>query len=279
MVGIDTDFENALGQFNLLTTQFNNVQIVSINDDISGFQVLLSQQTGTINTPVFDDNDPDSPQNITFNVEPGAGYTVDENASFVTVTIEDTDNETIPTPDGGEESPTIESVFDSIDENVITDTQNSEVPILLSVNPNNPTPPGPDFSGDPAEYAAAWVAKEICTRVFGANEDPQSTLATEVALLGLAAPGFNPSLIEVTIDEIQKTVTVAHPGLPDRTAIHTESQGCIILPVGVNELAFTPQTIEWLGPPKMPFGRWERSSWREKVSLIKQRLRQHLILT
>ncbi|MEM9212788.1 MAG: serine hydrolase [Cyanobacteria bacterium P01_F01_bin.150] len=122
--------------------------------------------------------------------------------------------------------------------------------ILLSVNPDNPTPPGPEFSGSPAEYATALVAKEISTRVFGANGDIQPTLATEVTLLGLAASGFNPSLIEVTIDEIQQTVTVSHPGLPDRTAIYTESQGSIILPVGVNDLAFTPQTIEWLGPPE-----------------------------
>ncbi|WP_299485889.1 serine hydrolase [Acaryochloris sp. IP29b_bin.137] len=122
--------------------------------------------------------------------------------------------------------------------------------ILLSVNPDNPTPPGPEFSGSPVEYATALVAKEISTRVFGANGDIQPTLATEVALLGLAASGFTPSLIEVTIDEIQKTVTVSHPGLPDRTAIHTESQGSIILPVGVNDLAFTPQSIEWLGPPE-----------------------------
>ncbi|MEM8830371.1 MAG: serine hydrolase [Cyanobacteria bacterium P01_G01_bin.19] len=122
--------------------------------------------------------------------------------------------------------------------------------ILLSVDPSNPTPPGPDFSGDPAEYAVAWIAKEISTRVFGASGDPQSTLTTEVALIGFAVSGFNPNLIEVTVDEIQKTVTVAYPDLPDRTAIHTESQGSIILPVGVDRLAFTPHTLDWLGPPE-----------------------------
>ncbi|MEM9272653.1 MAG: serine hydrolase [Cyanobacteria bacterium P01_F01_bin.143] len=130
------------------------------------------------------------------------------------------------------------------------DRQTPEVPILLSVDSNNATPPGLDFSGDPAEYAAAWAAKEICTRVFIANGDPQSTLATEVSLIGFAAPGFNPNALELTIDEIQETVTVGHPDQPDRTAVFAESQGCIILPVGVEELAFTPQTIEWLGPPE-----------------------------
>ena len=119
---------------------------------------------------------------------------------------------------------------------------------LLSVDPNNPTPPGPDFDGEPAEYAAAWAAKEICTRVFGVNENLLPTLTNEVFLLGQVAPGFRPDLIELTVDDIEKTVTVAHPGQPDRRAVFAESQGCIILPVSANELSFTPKTIQWLRP-------------------------------
>ena len=138
----------------------------------------------------------------------------------------------------------------SIDENIIIDSQNSKVAILLSVDPNNPTPPGPDFSGEPAEYAAVWTAKEVCTRVFGAHENPLPTLANEVSLLGLAAQGFRPDLIELSIDDTKETVTIAHPGQPDRTAVFAESQGCIILPVSADELSFTPKTIQWLGSPE-----------------------------
>ena len=118
VIGLDSDVENALGQFDLFTTQFENLQLTSINDDISGFQVRLNEQTGTIISPVFDDNDADSPQNLTFNLQPGEGYTVDENADSFTLTIEDADSSTISIPDSGE-SPNIEPVFGSINENII----------------------------------------------------------------------------------------------------------------------------------------------------------------
>ena len=118
VVSVDSDVENALGQFDLFTTQFENVQLTSINDDISGFQVRLNEQTGTIISPVLDDSDADSPQNLTFNLEPGEGYTVDENAGSVTITIEDADSSTISIPDSGESS-NIEPEFGSMNENTI----------------------------------------------------------------------------------------------------------------------------------------------------------------
>ncbi|MEM7717499.1 MAG: amidase family protein, partial [Cyanobacteria bacterium P01_A01_bin.68] len=117
VVTVDSDVENALGQFDLFTTQFENVQLTSINDDISGFEVRLNEQTGTIISPVFDDNDTDSPQNLTFNLEPGEGYTVDANADSFTLTIEDADSSI--TPDVNEEIPIIEAIFGSINENTI----------------------------------------------------------------------------------------------------------------------------------------------------------------
>ena len=95
---IDSGVENALGQFDLLATQLDNIQLVSLNDDVSGFTIRLTGETGTIILPVADDSDVDSPQNLTFSLEPGEGYTVDENAGSVTVTIEDAEAETTPTP-------------------------------------------------------------------------------------------------------------------------------------------------------------------------------------
>ncbi|MEM8780440.1 MAG: amidase family protein, partial [Cyanobacteria bacterium P01_G01_bin.49] len=117
LVSLDSDVANALGQFNLLTTQFDNLQLVSVNDDISGFTVLLNAQTGTITTPVLDDRDPDSPQNITFIVEPSEEYSVDENAGAVTITIEDADGVTVPIPTP--QTPSLEPVFGSVEPNVI----------------------------------------------------------------------------------------------------------------------------------------------------------------
>ncbi|MGD1917698.1 MAG: amidase family protein [Pleurocapsa sp.] len=124
LVSVDSDVANALGQFSLSTSRFDNLELVSINDDISGFTVRLNGQTGTITTPVLDDLDPASPQNLTFIVEPGEGYTVDEDA-VVTITIEDADTAIIPTPDP--EVPTFEPGFGAVEQDVIEVLGNNQL--------------------------------------------------------------------------------------------------------------------------------------------------------
>ena len=96
---VSSETVNALGQFDVLATQPENVQILGVNDDTSGFRVRLNEQTGTITLPVFDDSDQDSPLDLTFSVEPGSGYTVDENAGSVTLSIEDAEGGMTTPPD------------------------------------------------------------------------------------------------------------------------------------------------------------------------------------
>ena len=86
---VSSELENALGQFDVFAAQFDNVQFVGVNDNTSGFRIRLQEETGSITLPAFDDEDADSPLDLTFSVEPGEGYTVDENAGSVTLTIED----------------------------------------------------------------------------------------------------------------------------------------------------------------------------------------------
>ena len=86
---VSSELENALGQFDVFAAQFENVQLVGVTDDTSGFRIRLNSETGTITLPAFDDEDADSPLELTFSVEPGEGFTVDENAGSVTLTIED----------------------------------------------------------------------------------------------------------------------------------------------------------------------------------------------
>lgn len=111
-----------------------------------------------------------------------------------------------------------------------------------------PTPPGSEFQGDPAEYAAAWAAKELCTRIFVADGDPQPTMANELRGASALAPGFAFDLADVQIDEARERVTVDHPGQPARTAVRADSQGCVILPSYSGELHFEPRTFQWEGP-------------------------------
>ena len=74
-VVVSSELENALGQFDVFAAQFDNVQFVGVNDNTSGFRVRLQEETGTITLPAFDDEDADSPLDLTFSVEPGEGYT------------------------------------------------------------------------------------------------------------------------------------------------------------------------------------------------------------
>lgn len=112
----------------------------------------------------------------------------------------------------------------------------------------NPTPPGPEFDGLPAEYASALAAKEVCSRVFVAGGDPRAIVADARVALTVLAPGFAADLAEVTIDRAAKSVTVTMPGYPARRAVHAKSQGCVIIPAYSGRLHFEPQRIKWRGP-------------------------------
>ena len=102
---VSSELENALGQFDVFAAQFDNVQFVGVNDNTSGFRIRLQEETGTITLPAFDDEDADSPLDLTFSVEPGEGYTVDESAGSVTLTIEDAEGG-MTTPEPEPEPPT-----------------------------------------------------------------------------------------------------------------------------------------------------------------------------
>ncbi len=121
-------------------------------------------------------------------------------------------------------------------------------PTEVIVDTSRPTPPGSGFEAPATEYAAAFAAKETCTRVFVAGGDPLDTLGFEVRLLGLAAESFDIARAEIDIDREARRVTVTHPGDVPRTAVHAESQGCVILPRDADELFFEPSRIPWRGP-------------------------------
>ncbi len=97
-VTVDSGVENALGQFDVFATEFTNVRLLGVTDDTSGFIVRLTGQTGTLRLPVYNDTDADSPQTLSFAVQPGTGYTVDPSASSAAISIEDAESTPIPTP-------------------------------------------------------------------------------------------------------------------------------------------------------------------------------------
>ena len=116
-----------------------------------------------------------------------------------------------------------------------------------AVHAQNPTPPGPEFQGDPAEYASAFAAKEICSRVFIARRDP-APIIEDMRSASVLAPGFAIDLADIRIDPESRTVTVDHLGQPARTALRARDNGCVILPSYSGRLHFRPRRIPWRGP-------------------------------
>ena len=126
------------------------------------------------------------------------------------------------------------------------------IALALAVAPaaaraEGPTPPGPEFDGGPPEYASAFAAKELCSRVLIAGRDP-APVTFDLRAASVLAPGFSIDAAEITIDRERQRVTVAHPGQPPRTAVRAKDNGCVILPAYSGRLHFTPRSIPWRGP-------------------------------
>jgi CubicO group peptidase (beta-lactamase class C family)/DNA-binding beta-propeller fold protein YncE len=125
--------------------------------------------------------------------------------------------------------------------------------VAAAKEPEHPTPPGPEFQGDPAEYASAFAAKEICSRALIAGRDP-APIINDLRGASALAPGFAIDTAEIEIDRAGQRVTVSHPGQPPRTAVRARDQGCVIAPAYSGRLHFKPRALPWHGPPRS--ARW-----------------------
>jgi len=111
IVGIGTGKPLALGDFDVFPpppqAAATGGQLVAGFPDNSGFNFRVTAQTATVTLPIFDDQDrvedgsvtdPDGPlrnddigeEQTTFSILPGEGYTINSNASSVTLTLLDT---------------------------------------------------------------------------------------------------------------------------------------------------------------------------------------------
>ncbi|NJL19563.1 MAG: cadherin-like domain-containing protein [Leptolyngbyaceae cyanobacterium SM1_3_5] len=90
VVSIDSETPRALAEFDVFAAQFSGGRLVRGNQDNSGFTVRLTQQTATIQLPVFQDDAVEGAERFTFTLQPDSSYTIDPNASAITLTVEDT---------------------------------------------------------------------------------------------------------------------------------------------------------------------------------------------
>ncbi len=99
------------------------------------------------------------------------------------------------------------------------------------------TPP----PGDPLSHHAAGFAKIMCSAVFitGLEAD----FAAENVGYFTAPFAERAKLGKPEVDLVKKTVSVAVPNGPVRTAVYTVGQGCVTLPEGSNTLFFQPKVV------------------------------------
>jgi hypothetical protein len=89
-VTLDSDDPDSLAEFDVSAAVFNGAQLVGTNEDSSGFTLLMTAQTATIQLPVLNDGVDEGSESFNFAIQPGEGYTADAAASSITLSIEDT---------------------------------------------------------------------------------------------------------------------------------------------------------------------------------------------
>ena len=95
-VTIDSDIPASLAEFDVNAASFNGLQLVSANADSSGFTVNITEQTATIELPVFDDDLDEGLEEITYALQAGDGYEIDGAAGSTTLSITDNDEIDLP---------------------------------------------------------------------------------------------------------------------------------------------------------------------------------------
>jgi CubicO group peptidase (beta-lactamase class C family) len=90
--------------------------------------------------------------------------------------------------------------------------------------------------------ASGTNAKILCSAVFVSGRSLEEARAHSLP--------FEPPTTSVRVDEVRREVRVEVAGLIRRTARHYGDQGCIALPPGIEEVAFTPVEVRSaLGEP------------------------------
>lgn len=96
--------------------------------------------------------------------------------------------------------------------------------------------------GNPLDHHAAGFAQIMCSAVFITGLDPD--FAAENVGYFTAPYAERAKLGKPVVDRAAKTVSVAVPGGAVHIAKYVGDQGCVTLPVGAAQLAYTPQQIK-----------------------------------
>ena len=95
--------------------------------------------------------------------------------------------------------------------------------------------------GDPQSHHASGLAKVMCSAVFITGLDPD--FAVENVGYFTAPYEVRPKLGKPVVDRARKEVRVTVPGGVTRVARYLGSQGCVTLPIGRNDVLYTPLKV------------------------------------
>ncbi len=101
-------------------------------------------------------------------------------------------------------------------------------------------------AGEKIEHYASGYAKIMCTAVFVTGLEP--AFAMENVGYFTAPYESRKELGTPQIDRQRQTVSVTMPNGIVRVAKRVGSQGCVTLPIGKNDVSFTPSTVA----PRVP---------------------------
>ncbi|HUE89168.1 MAG TPA: hypothetical protein VMO26_24070, partial [Vicinamibacterales bacterium] len=96
--------------------------------------------------------------------------------------------------------------------------------------------------GDPLEHHAAGYAKIVCSAVFVSGFEP--AFASENLGYFVAPYEERGTLGTPRVDRAARTVHVTMPNGVVRVAKQVGSQGCVALPIGETDVAYTPVVIK-----------------------------------
>jgi hypothetical protein len=89
-VTVKGNVPQSLNQLDLLSLSFVGGEQPVGDFDFSGFDFTITSRVATIRLPIFQDNQTEGLQAVTYTLQPGSGYTVDRNARGATVQFADT---------------------------------------------------------------------------------------------------------------------------------------------------------------------------------------------
>ena len=154
-VAVDSDIPASLAEFDVGQAVFTGGTLVGPNEDASGFTVNITGETATIDLPVFDDDIDEGIEEITYDLQPSDGYTIDEGASSVTLSIEDDDavitppTNTPPVADDDSYSTVVDTPLTvAAADGVLNGDTDADGDALVATFVGTPTSGSVDFSED-----------------------------------------------------------------------------------------------------------------------------------